>query len=319
MICLKKTKNEFHKNFRKNFWKLNSVKKAWEHFVLGFLLGKNYEKHSLYKYYSESLHNEKLENMDLSIWYYDLDMIEKFKITDIKNFFFRESLERISSVIDFDEIIKKNIEERSIVCIDEFDKLVKEKNLNYSTKASDEGVQNDFLPLLDGTDIPIVEHKRTLFYINTKNILFVALGAFTKSKPSDLIIEIQGRLPTNVEVTPLKKEEFKKILTQCKGNVLEQTKNTMLTEGIKINLDDDTLIELAALAEELNEREENTGARRLISIFDCLLEEINFYAPELYAEYSKPGKTVVIDIDIAYLKKKCEKLFKNKDLRKYLV
>jgi len=154
-------------------------------------------------------------------------------------------------------------------------------------------VQNDFLPLLDGTDIAIVENKRTVLYINTRNILFVALGAFTKSKPSDLIVEVQGRLPTCVEVSPLKKEDFRRILTQCKGNVLEQIKNTLLTEGIQLQMDEDTLVELSALAEQLNDREENTGARRLISVFDTLLEDINFYAPELYREYTQPGKIIV--------------------------
>lgn len=122
----KKTKNEFHKNLRHTFWKLKTVKSAWEHFILQYLLGKKYQNNLLYKSYVAKLHEGELDNMEVNLWNNDYDRIEKFKLSDIKNYFFRESIEKLSLFIDFDEIVKRNIEERAIVCVDEFDKLVKD-------------------------------------------------------------------------------------------------------------------------------------------------------------------------------------------------
>jgi ATP-dependent protease HslVU (ClpYQ) ATPase subunit len=120
----KKTKIEFNKNLKKTFWRLKSVKKSWEHFILSFLLGKAYVTSSLFKEYQEKLHAGELDYMEINIWYYDLDRMEKFKISDIKGYFFTESLDKLGGHIDFDEIIRRNIEDRGIVCVDEFDKLI---------------------------------------------------------------------------------------------------------------------------------------------------------------------------------------------------
>jgi ATP-dependent protease HslVU (ClpYQ) ATPase subunit len=122
----KKTKNEFYKNLRINFWKLKSVKKAWESFILGYLLGKNYESNPICKSYKEKLHEGDLDNAEIQIWFGEKDKIEHFKISEIKNNFYRECFDKLSMNIDFDEILKKNIEERAIICIDEFDKLIKD-------------------------------------------------------------------------------------------------------------------------------------------------------------------------------------------------
>ena len=122
----KNTRTEFIQNIKNTFWHFKSVKSAWEHFILSFLLGKSYEKNDLHKYYSEKLHKGDLDNLELKIWYYDKDRFETFKISDIKAYFFKESFYKISQEIDFDEIIRKNIEERAIVCVDEFDKLVRD-------------------------------------------------------------------------------------------------------------------------------------------------------------------------------------------------
>lgn len=201
----KKTRTEFIQNIKTIFWNFKSVKSAWEHFVMSFLLGKSYEKNVLFKSYCDKLHNGDIDNLELKVWYYDMDRIETFKIIDIKAFFFKESFYKISHEIDFDEIIKKNIEERAIICVDEFDKLIRDvknffyffifkKNIQSTSKASDEGVQNDFLPLFDGSDIPVTDGKKVQFFINTRNILFVAAGAFTKNKPSQLIVEVIKKL-----------------------------------------------------------------------------------------------------------------------------
>jgi ATP-dependent protease HslVU (ClpYQ) ATPase subunit len=120
----KKSKHEFHKNLKTTFWKLKSVKKSWEHFVFSFLLGKSYDINPSFRNYQEKLHNGDLDNMDINVWYYDLDRMERFKISDIKNYFYTESLDKISNHIDLDEIIRRNIEDRGIICVDEFDKLI---------------------------------------------------------------------------------------------------------------------------------------------------------------------------------------------------
>ena len=122
----KKTKNEFNKNLRNTFWTLKSVKKPWENFILTFLLGKYYEKHELYSEYSEKLHTNDLDNFEINVWYSDKDRIEKYKISDIKSFFYKENFEKLSVLINFDDIIKRSIEDRAIVCVDEFDKLIKD-------------------------------------------------------------------------------------------------------------------------------------------------------------------------------------------------
>jgi ATP-dependent protease HslVU (ClpYQ) ATPase subunit len=122
----KKTRTEFIQNIKTTFWNFKSVKSAWEHFIISFLLGKSYEKNESYKYYADKLHKGDLDNLDLKVWYYDKDRFETFKIKDIKAYFFKESFYKVSQEIDFDEIIRKNIEERAIVCVDEFDKLVRD-------------------------------------------------------------------------------------------------------------------------------------------------------------------------------------------------
>lgn len=121
----KKTKSEFYKNFANNFWKLKSVKSAWESFILTFFLGANCTSNPLYKLYQEKLHSGELDNAEVEIWLKE-STLERFKISDIKKTFYREGYDKLSTVIDFDEMVKKNIEERAIVCVDEFDKLIKD-------------------------------------------------------------------------------------------------------------------------------------------------------------------------------------------------
>ncbi len=188
-----------------------------------------------------------------------------------------------------------------------------------TSKASDEGVQNDFLPLFDGTDIPVSEGKKTQLYINTRNILFVAVGAFAKTKPSDLIIEIQGRLPNQVEVKSLTKEDYLLILKETKDSITVQAANSLKTEGINLVFTETAIEKIADIAQFVNRNDEDTGARRLVSVLDTILEEINFEAPEIYEEYSKPGKEVVFKIDEEYVNYRCDKLTKKKDLRKQLI
>jgi ATP-dependent HslUV protease ATP-binding subunit HslU len=154
-------------------------------------------------------------------------------------------------------------------------------------------VQNDFLPLFDGTDVPITEGKKTHLFINTRNILFVAVGAFAKTKPTDLIVEVQGRLPNQVEVKPLTKPDYIRILTETKDNIIFQAVKSIKTEGVNLVFTTSAIEEIANIAEEVNRNDEDTGARRLVSILDTVVEEISFEAPDLYDEYSQTGKAIV--------------------------
>ncbi len=121
----------------------------------------------------------------------------------------------------------------------------------------------------------------------------MAVGAFTKNKPSDLIVEVQGRLPNQVEVKPLTKEDFVRILKETKDNIIIQSVRSIKTEGICLHFTESALQEIAEVAEEVNRNDEDTGARRLVSVLDRVLEELNFEASEIYEEYSKPGKDVL--------------------------
>lgn len=187
-------------------------------------------------------------------------------------------------------------------------------------KASDEGVQNDLLPLLDGTDVPVKEGREVKFTINTRNILFVALGAFVKKKPSDLITEIQGRLPIQVSVETLKPEHFKQILCKSRLSTLNYSVQLLRSEGINIEFTDEAINKICKLAYTINQTHNDTGARRLVSVIDQVLEEINFCAPELVKAYEKDGKDIFIKIDENYVAKKCEILFKgDRDIKKNII
>lgn len=120
-----KTRKEFEKSIEKTFWEIESVKLSWEKFIFQFLLGNDYTSHLEYEYYRKKLHNDEINNLDLNIWYYDLDRVEKFTIGDLKKSFWNYSKYVIEGIVNLNDIIKVNIENRAIVCIDEFDKLIK--------------------------------------------------------------------------------------------------------------------------------------------------------------------------------------------------
>lgn len=141
---------------------------------------------------------------------------KNLKIKDIRNYMYEIYAEELFKYIDIDEFLKNEIETKGIVVIDEIDKLVRGQDSGSSTKASDEGVQYDLLPILDGTVVPV----NTKMKINTRNILFVCAGAFEKVKPTELAIELQGRLPINAKMESLTKEDFYKILKNKKHNLL---------------------------------------------------------------------------------------------------
>ncbi len=197
------------------------------------------------------------------------------------------------------------VEQNGIVFIDELDKIVK-RNGAMGADVSREGVQRDLLPLVEGSTVT------TRFgLVKTDHILFIASGAFHLAKPSDLIPELQGRLPIRVELNALTSADFERILTEPDASLTEQYTALMSVEGLTIDIRKDAVTQLAELAFQVNERTENIGARRLHTIMERLLEQVSFEASE------RSGDTVVIDRD--YVNKQLSSLVKNVDLTQYIL
>jgi ATP-dependent HslUV protease ATP-binding subunit HslU len=171
---------------------------------------------------------------------------------------------------------------------------------------SREGVQRDLLPIVEGTVV------RTKYGpVKTDHILFIAAGAFHMSKPSDLIPELQGRFPIRVELKPLSKEDFVRILVEPKNALVKQYTELLKTEGVDLEFTNDAIEEVASIAEEINNRTENIGARRLYTIMEKLLEDISFNAPDL------AGQRIIIDSK--FVRAKLSNLVKDVELSRYIL
>ncbi|MBR6060739.1 MAG: ATP-dependent protease ATPase subunit HslU, partial [Spirochaetales bacterium] len=215
--------------------------------------------------------------------------------------------EEIDKLLDMDKVADiaiDRVENEGIIFIDEIDKVaVKSRG---SDGVSREGVQRDLLPIVEGSQ---VNTKYGL--VRTDHILFIAAGAFTMSKPSDLIPELQGRFPIRVELKSLTKEDFIEILTKPKNALILQYKELLGTEGLDISISDDAIEMLAEYATRVNSETENIGARRLHTIMEKLFEDISFNAPEL--------ENKVINIDKDYVNKALGNIIENRDLSKYIL
>jgi len=230
------------------------------------------------------------------------------KVKEIKAYMYEVYADELFKVVDMDEFVKSEIENKGIVVIDEIDKLVKSQDNSGTTKASDEGVQYDLLPILDGTTVSVNKNVK----INTRNMLFVGVGAFEKVKPTELAIELQGRLPVNAVMESLSEEDFIAILKDTKYNLLVQTIELLKIEGVNIVFSEDAILEIARLSVQLN-IEENIGARRLRTVLDAVMEDINFEAPDFEVKEA----TVLIGKD--YIVEQTKHLVKEKDLKKYMM
>lgn len=200
--------------------------------------------------------------------------------------------EESDALIDDDKVVKtaiEAVENNAIVFIDEFDKICGRSEVK-NPDISREGVQRDLLPLIEGTTVPT---KYGL--VKTDHILFIASGAFHVAKPSDLLPELQGRLPIRVELKALTKDDFYQILTEPEANLVMQYKELLKTENVTLEFDDNALREIAALCAEVNESVENIGARRLHTILEKLLEDISFDASERNGEIITITKQTVRD------------------------
>ena len=189
--------------------------------------------------------------------------------------------------------------------LDEVDKIVGSET-PHGPDVSREGVQRDLLPIVEGSTV-----NTKYGMVKTDHILFIAAGAFSSTKPSDLIPELQGRFPIRVELDSLGKEDFVRILTEPYNALIKQYKEMLATEGVKTIFTDDAIAEIAEVAALVNDQTENIGARRLYTIMETLLDEISFDAPDL------KGKE--IRIDAAYVKDKLCDIVEDEDLTRYIL
>ena len=216
--------------------------------------------------------------------------------------------EEAAKLINDEEIKLKaieSVEQNGIVFVDEIDKVAKRAEQG-GGDVSREGVQRDLLPLVEGSSVS-TKHGM----IKTDHILFIASGAFHVSKPSDLIAELQGRLPIRVELTALSVDDFVKILTDPYASLTEQYTALMATEGVKLSFDKSGIKRIAEVAWQVNERTENIGARRLYTVMERLLETISFEATE------KSGQAVKVTRD--YVQKHLGTLVEDEDLARYIL
>ncbi|OTJ80688.1 ATP-dependent protease ATPase subunit HslU [Pseudomonas aeruginosa] len=201
------------------------------------------------------------------------------------------------------------VEQHGIVFIDEIDKIAKRANAG-GADVSREGVQRDPLPLIEGCTV-----NTKLGMVKTDHILFIASGAFHLSKPSDLVPELQGRLPIRVELKALSPNDFERILTEPHASLTEQYRELLKTEGLAIEFAEDGIKRLAEIAWQVNEKTENIGARRLHTLLERLLEEVSFSAADLASEHSdKP-----ILIDAGYVNSHLGELAEDEDLSRYIL
>ncbi len=217
--------------------------------------------------------------------------------------------EVLDSMIDPDkagDIARERVEQSGIIFIDEIDKIATKGGVSSGVAVSREGVQRDILPIVEGSKV-----NTKWGVVDTTHILFVAAGAFSVSSPSDLIPELQGRFPLRVELESLKQEDFKRILTEPKNSLVKQYKALLETENLKLDITEDAINRMSELAEEVNSKAENIGARRLHTIMEKVLEEISFDADE------HAGETVTVDA--AYVDKKLTDLVENQDLSRYIL
>jgi ATP-dependent HslUV protease ATP-binding subunit HslU len=217
--------------------------------------------------------------------------------------------EESDKLLDQEKVVKEAVaavEQNGIVFIDEIDKI-SARSERIGADVSREGVQRDLLPLIEGTTVP-TKHGA----VKTDHILFIASGAFHLAKPSDLLPELQGRLPIRVELKALTREDFKRILTEPEASLIKQYKALMKTEAMVLEFEDEAIDEIANLAEQINSSVENIGARRLHTVLERLLEEISFTA-------SDQSAGTIVTIDRAYVRDHVGALAKNADLSKFIL
>lgn len=227
-------------------------------------------------------------------------------VREARNIIMAETLDR---QVDNDKVAdeaKSRVEQSGIIFIDEIDKIATHGGEGGRAEVSREGVQRDILPIVEGCDV-----NTKWGVINTTHILFIGAGAFSVSAPSDLIPELQGRFPLRVELEALKKEDFKRILTEPKNALVKQYKALLATEGVELEFSDDAIDHMASIAEDVNSHQENIGARRLHTIMESVLEELSFEADMHDGEK--------ITIDSSFVDRRLEGIVQNQNLERYIL
>jgi ATP-dependent HslUV protease ATP-binding subunit HslU len=216
--------------------------------------------------------------------------------------------EESDRLMDQDQIIQEaihEVENNGIVFLDEIDKICGREGRS-GADVSREGVQRDLLPLIEGTTVS-TKHGA----VKTDHVLFIASGAFHTAKPSDLLPELQGRLPIRVELSPLNEDDFRRILVETEASLIKQYEALMLTEGVNLTFTQDAVSAIAKIAVQVNASVENIGARRLQTVMERVLDEISFTAPDRSGE--------AITIDGAFVEKNVGDLARNTDLSRFIL
>ena len=230
---------------------------------------------------------------------------KKVKVSEALAILAQEEAQRL---VDMDKVVTgavERVEVSGIIFIDEIDKIAGRES-SHGPDVSREGVQRDILPIVEGSSV-----NTKYGIVKTDHILFIAAGAFHVSKPADLIPELQGRFPLRVELEPLNKEHFVRILTEPKNALITQYRALMKTESIDLDFTDDAIKEIAEMAAVVNSRSENIGARRLHTIMERLLDEISFTAPELQKK--------AISIDKGYVQERLKDIIEDQDLSRFIL
>jgi len=217
--------------------------------------------------------------------------------------------EEAEKLVDQESVAQESLEkaqEEGIVFIDELDKVAATGAAQGGPDVSREGVQRDLLPVIEGCTV-----NTKYGPVRTDYILFIAAGAFQKVKPSDLIPELQGRIPLRVELNPLSEDDLARILVEPENSLIRQYQALLSTEEVSLEFSEDAVREMASLAARMNREMENIGARRLHTIMENLLEDLQFDAPEMR------GETVVIDAD--FVRDRLEPLIADSDMRRYML
>jgi ATP-dependent HslUV protease ATP-binding subunit HslU len=259
----------------------------------------------------EIISNQGIEEMDVNL----KDMLSgifgqqkkkrKMSVADAFEYLIQEEENKLLDMDQLTRVAVERAEQMGIIFIDEIDKVAG-REAGHGPDVSREGVQRDILPIIEGTTV-----NTRYGMIRTDHILFIAAGAFHVSKPSDLIPELQGRLPIRVELQSLKEEDFVRILTEPKNALIKQYIALLDTEGVKLQFSEDAVLAIAKFATSVNESTENIGARRLHTILEKVLDELSFEAPDL--------KKKSVKVDAAYVNKQLADIVKNQDLSRYIL
>ena len=228
----------------------------------------------------------------------------KMTVAEAKKVVLNEEIEKLTDNESVVQNAIKQVEQNGIVFLDEIDKIA--SRYERGGEVSREGVQRDLLPLIEGTIVP-TKHGN----VKTDHILFITSGAFHVAKPSDLLPELQGRLPIRVELKPLSQEDMVRILTEPEASLIKQYIALMATEGVTIDFDKESITEIAKISTEINANVENIGARRLHTIIEKLMEEISFEASDM--------KEKSVKIDAAYVAEKMKDITKQTDVTKFIL